>query len=227
MKTQAWLLISLLPVTLSVKSQDCSSSYFPAKEGTKIEMTNYDKNGKEQGKAVTTIVSINKSGGATIITFKSEATARNNTSTMDYTAKCDGNNFSLSMKSFVPSSMQKSTGGGEMTIEAGDLIYPNSLSVGKKLNDGTVTMNMTVGTMTMKNVINITNRSVTGRENITTPSGTYDCYKIEYDVETAMMNMKIKSKAKQWVAKGIGTVKSENYDDKGALAGYTEVTSVK
>jgi len=45
MKTQAWLLISLLPVTLSVKSQDCSSSYFPAKEGTKIEMTNYDKNG--------------------------------------------------------------------------------------------------------------------------------------------------------------------------------------
>jgi hypothetical protein len=227
MKTKAWLLISLLPVAFSAKSQDCSSSYFPAKEGTRIEMTNYDKNGREQGKAVTTIVSIKKSGGVTIIDLRSETTARNNTSSTDYTAKCDGNNFTVSMKSFVPSSMQKSSGGSEMTIDASDLVYPNSLSVGKKLNDGSVTMNMTMGTMTMKNVINITNRTVTGRENITTPSGTYDCYKIEYDVETAMMNMKIKSKAKQWVAKGIGTVKSENYDDKGALAGYTEVTSVK
>lgn len=227
MKTKAWLFISLLPVAFSVKSQDCSSSYFPAKEGTKIEMTNYDKNGKEQGKTVTTIVSIKKSGGVTTIDLKSETTSRNNTSSMDYTAKCDGNNFSLSMKSFVPSSMQQSAGGAEMTIDASDLVYPNSLSVGKKLNDGSVTMNMNMGTMTMKTVINISNRTVTGRENITTPSGTYDCYKIEYDVETAMMNMKIKSRVKQWVAKGVGTVKTENYNDKGELMGYTEVTSVK
>jgi hypothetical protein len=227
MKTKALILISLLLVTFSVKSQDCSSAYFPSKEGTKIEMTNYDKNGQVQGKTVTTIVSINKSGGATIINLRSETNTRNNSSSMDYTAKCDGNNFSVSMKSFVPSSMQKSASGGEMTIDASDLIYPNSLSIGKKLSDGSVTMNMTMGTMAMKTVINITNRTVTGRESITTPSGTYDCYKIEYDVETTVMNMKVKSRVKQWVTKGIGTIKTENYNDKGELMGYTEVTSIK
>ncbi|MGA3014042.1 MAG: hypothetical protein ABSD71_08400 [Bacteroidales bacterium] len=227
MKTKALILISLLLVTFSVKSQDCSSAYFPSKEGTKIEMTNYDKNGQVQGKTVTTIVFINKSGGATIINLRSETNTRNNSSSMDYTAKCDGNNFSVSMKSFVPSSMQKSASGGEMTIDASDLIYPNSLSIGKKLSDGSVTMNMTMGTMAMKTVINITNRTVTGRESITTPSGTYDCYKIEYDVETTVMNMKVKSRVKQWVTKGIGTIKTENYNDKGELMGYTEVTSIK
>lgn len=44
---------------------------------------------------------------------------------------------------------------------------------------------------------------------------------------TTAMNMKIIGKVKQWVAKGTGTVKSENYNDKGELMGYSELTSIK
>jgi hypothetical protein len=84
-----------------------------------------------------------------------------------------------------------------------------------------------MGTMTMKTVMNIVNRVVTGQESIKTPAGTFDCYKIEYDVETTMMNMKTAGKVRQWIAKGVGTVRSENADAKGALTGYSEVTSVK
>jgi hypothetical protein len=228
MKTTTLAVIAILPVAFTAKAQDCTSSFFPSKEGTKIEMTSFDKNGRETGKSVTTIVSVKKSGTGTDITLKSETTdSRNNISSMEYTAKCDGNTFSMSMKSFVPSTMQKSLSGGQMTIDANDIVTPNSLSVGQKLNDGSVTLNMAMGTMNMKTIINIINRIVTGKENITTPAGTFSCYKIEYDLVTTAMNMKINGKVKQWVAKGTGTVKSENYNDKGELMGYSELTSIK
>ena len=225
MKTTTLALIAILPVAFAAKAQDCTSSYFPAKQGMKIEMTSYDKNGKETGKSITNIVSVKRIGSYNEITLRSETTdSRNNTSSMEYTAKCDGNTFSMSMKSLVPSSMQKSMGGGQMTIDANDLNIPNTLSIGQKLNDGNVTMNTAVGGMNMKTVINIINRTVAGKESITTPAGTFSCYRIEYDLETTAMNMKIKGKVKQWVAKGAGTVKSENYNDKGELTGYSELT---
>ena len=182
---------------------------------------------KKLGNRSRTIVSVKRIGSYNEITLRSETTdSRNNTSSMEYTAKCDGNTFSMSMKSLVPSTMQKSMGGGQMTIDANDLNIPNSLSIGQKLNDGNVTLTMAVGSMNMKTIINIINRIVTGKESITTPAGTFSCYKIEYDLVTTAMNMKIIGKVKQWVAKGTGTVKSENYNDKGELTGYSELTSL-
>ena len=227
MKTKALIFISLLPVAISARSQDSSSSFFPMKEGTMIEMTNYNKAGIEQGKNVTTVLSVKKTTTGTLVKLKSESDARNS-GPMEYTAKCDGKSFSISMKSFIPASMQRVDGGSEMTVDAGDLIYPNSLSVGDRLNDGMVTLNVTMGTMTMKTVINIRNRVVTGKETLKTKAGTYDCFKIEYDIETTgMSNMKIMSKVKQWVAKGVGTVKSETYNTKGELTGYSQLTYLK
>jgi hypothetical protein len=229
MKTTTWMLaISLFPIAFAAKSQDCASSFFPTKEGTKIEMTSYDKNGKVTGKSVTTIVSVTKSGTSTEIGLRAESTdSKNGTTSTEYTAKCDGNTFSMSMKSLVPSEMEKSYGEGAMTIDASDLVFPNSITVGQKLGDGAVTMNISMGSMSMKMIINILNRTVTGKENMTTTSGTYDCYKIEYDLETTAMGMKTKGKVKQWIAKGVGTVRSENYGEKGDLMGYSVLTSLK
>ncbi len=191
-------------------------------------MTSYDRNGKETGKAVTTIVSVTQSGSATVLSLKSESTgSKSGTTSTEYTARCEGDNFSMSMKGLVPSELGASSGGGEVTIDATDLVFPNSIAVGQKLGDGSVTMNMSMGTMNMKMIINILNRSVTGKETITTPAGTYDCYKIEYDLETtAMMNMKTKGKVKQWIAKGVGTVRSENYNEQGMLTGYSVMTAM-
>jgi uncharacterized protein involved in outer membrane biogenesis len=226
--TALTLAVSLIPVAYMATAQDCASSFFPSKEGTKIEMTSYDKNGKETGKSVTTLISIRKSGTEIEYTLKSETTnSRNTNSTMEYNATCDGNTVSVSMKSFIPSEMQKSSGGGEMTIDANNILFPNSINVGQKLNNGNVTLTVSVGTMTMKTIVNIINRTVTGKENITTPEGNFDCYKIEYDVESTVMNMKINSKVRQWIAKGVGTVKSENYNEKGDLISYSQVTSIK
>jgi hypothetical protein len=222
------LAVSFLPVAYTAQAQDCSSSYFPSKEGTRIEMTSYSKNGKETGKSVTTVVSVKQNGPVTVYTMKSESTdSKGKVSTGEFIASCDGHKVSVSMKGFFPPEMGASTSGGEVNLEGNDISFPNSMTVGEKLNDGTITMSMAMGTMTMKTVMNIVNRVVTGQEGIKTPAGTFDCYKIEYDVETTMMNMKTAGKVRQWIAKGVGTVRSENADAKGVLTGYSEVTSVK
>jgi hypothetical protein len=68
--------------------------------------------------------------------------------------------------------------------------------------------------------INITNRKVVGIESVTVPAGTYNCYKITYDIETKL-GIKVSSSAIQWMNKGAGSVKTETYDKKGKLLGST------
>lgn len=48
---------------------------------------------------------------------------------------------------------------------------------------------------------------------------------IEFVVDNAM-GMKTSSKTAEWLAKGIGMVKSENYDNKGNLESYSELVSL-
>jgi hypothetical protein len=221
------LLILIFALAISAGAQDCSSSYFITKEGTKVEMTSYSKSGKKTGKSVTTVVSVKKSGAVTEYALRSESTdSKGEVSTMDFTASCDGNTVSVNMKGFFPPEMEASAEGGTVTLEGNDITFPNSMKVGEKLNDGTVTMTLSMGTMTMKTVMNIVDRTVKGTETLTTPAGTFDCYKIEYLVETTMMGMKTSAKVRQWIAKGVGTVRSENYSVKGDLMGYSEVTAI-
>ena len=226
-KATITLLIPVLMLAFTAGAQDCSSSYFLTKEGTKIETTSFAKNGKKTGKSVTTLVSVKQNGSVTEYALKSESTdSKGQVSTMDFTASCDGNTVSVSMKGFFPPEMGSSAGDGEVSLEGNDISFPNAMSVGDKLNDGTVTMTMSMGTMSMKTVMNILNRTVTGKESLTTPAGTFDCYIVEYQVETTMMGMKTSTKVKQWIARGVGTVKSENYSAKGDLMGYSEVTGI-
>jgi len=72
----------------------------------------------------------------------------------------------------------------------------------------------------------ITNRKVEAIEDITTPAGTFTCYKISSDVETKMM-MKISIKSVEWYAKNVGTVRTESYNNNGKLTGYTLLTDFK
>jgi hypothetical protein len=82
--------------------------------------------------------------------------------------------------------------------------------------------NQGVKMMTMTVVV--TNRKVEAVENITVPAGTYECYKITYDIESKMM-FKVQTKAVEWYSMNIGLVKSETYDQKGKLAGSSELKS--
>jgi hypothetical protein len=74
--------------------------------------------------------------------------------------------------------------------------------------------------------MNITDRSVVTSEVVKTPAGSFDCMKI---VQTTSMDGLGKStyESASWYAKGVGMVRTENYDKKGELDTYTELTSLK
>ena len=70
-----------------------------------------------------------------------------------------------------------------------------------------------------------TNRKVEGTETITTPAGTYNCVKYSSDTEVSSTMFKSKSKSTMYMAKNVGMVKMESYDDKGKLQTKQLLTS--
>jgi hypothetical protein len=71
---------------------------------------------------------------------------------------------------------------------------------------------------------------VVGKESITTPAGTYDCYKITSDIATQTqmgIKMNINVSSIEWITSKLGVVKSESYNKNDKLMGYTILSSWK
>lgn len=84
---------------------------------------------------------------------------------------------------------------------------------------------MTVMTMTM----NVKNRKVEAKEDITTPAGTFSCYKVSSEMETEMgqmMPIKVSIKTVEWFSENTGVVRSESYKSNGKLQGYSILSSL-
>jgi len=107
------------------------------------------------------------------------------------------------------------------------MIFPSDLSVGDELPDASITVSIKSSGVNMFTMtVWITNRKVEAREEMTTPAGTFDCFKMSYDIETKMM-VKVQSKAVQWFTEDVGMVKSESYNKNGKLVGYSLLTDLQ
>jgi hypothetical protein len=72
--------------------------------------------------------------------------------------------------------------------------------------------------------IDITNRRVNAKESVTTPAGTWNCFKITYHTKMLMkmgIGIPMNSDITEWYAPGFGVVKSESN------GGGTEIVSIK
>jgi hypothetical protein len=133
----------------------------------------------------------------------------------------------MDMKNFIDEEMLKGFEGMEVTMDATDLAYPGDLSPGQTLPDGNITVKVGNEGMTMMTmVVKIYDRKVEAIEDMTTPAGTFSCYKMTQTVETKTM-FKVVAKSTDWVAKKIGTVRSESYDKDGKLMSYMVMTGLK
>ncbi len=212
----------------AIKSQDCKM-YFPVKEGTEIELTSYDAKNKVTGTTHEKILGKETIPNGIKINFESENFDKNGQSQFkkQYSVKCENGTFYFEMNNMMSSESMKNHKEEDVEIKSDDLDMPANLAVGQTLKDGTLTMTMKNTAIQMMNMtISVKNRKVEAVETITTPAGTYECYKITFDVETKML-FKMQSKGAEWIAKDVGMVKSESYDKKGKLAGSTVLTSLK
>ena len=65
-----------------------------------------------------------------------------------------------------------------------------------------------------------------GRESVTTPAGTFDCYVVEETMTAKAMMVNEKTRQVSWYARGIGLVKQQTFDKK-KLTGTTILTSIR
>jgi hypothetical protein len=226
MKIISAFAISLL-LTSFVKAQDCD--YFSMSKGMILAYQNTDSKGKVTSTTRTTCLDVSTVGQAIIYKVKSEfADAKGkNQSTREFEMKCEGGKFYVDMRNFIDPKSMEGFKDVEVNVDGNDMEYPSGLSAGQTLPDAVITISAATGGISlMKLVVTITNRKVVGIESVTVPAGTFECYKITYNMETKMM-IKINTVVSEYVNMGIGNVKTETFDKKGNLSGTTQLIELK
>ena len=132
----------------------------------------------------------------------------------------------MSMKMMMPQQQQQqSIQAADVKAEAIYLEYPPSMKAGDELKDGNFSMDMDMSGMKQQLTMMISNRKVETKEKITTPAGSWDCFKITYNGKITMRTMGVgipmNLSGTEWFAPGFGIVKTQsNY-------GGTEITAIK
>jgi hypothetical protein len=204
--------------------------YYPDKENTQMEYKQYDKKGGLSGSSVQKITGIKKSAGSIEVSISSESFDAKGKSlgTANLKARCEGGIFYVDMSNYLNQQSTEDYKDMEMSVEGGNLEMPSVMKAGDMLKDGDMKMAFSSGGMTVMSMsVSITNRKVEAVENLTTPAGTFECYKISYDLATKMMGIGVKMKGVEWYARGVGMVKSETYNKDAKLQGSTVLSALK
>jgi len=207
--------------------QDCKS-YFPMKEGVKFETTAYNAKGKESSKALHTIINYEESDGNMTADVRTKVTTddkKQEPIIFEYQAVCEDGQFKMNRFGGV-SSEQLGMMDGNVDVDGDYLMIPDNPEEGQMLPDGKMTMTINASGMEMKIKYDITNRKVDGFETVETSAGSFDALKISYTVTTKIV-MKVESQVAEWFVEGVGVVKSEQYNKKGKLQGYSLLTSLE
>lgn len=108
-----------------------------------------------------------------------------------------------------------------MEIEGTVPSYPADLSVGREFE-----YEFLIKMMGME-VSTAAKEKVSARESLTTPAGTFDCFKIESDMVVTTMGQTQNMKTVAWISAGVGNVKTETRDGAGNLQMTQELVSLK
>jgi hypothetical protein len=226
---------SLLLLLVAGHAQDCSGFYYLS--NSEVQMTTYDKKGKESGKVTYTISGVTKSNNTISANFVSQMTDEKGKSLSKGAGKykCSGGNLFIDAKVAMP--QEQMAAYKDMDVKADEVFieYPANISNGQSLKDANFKMDVTnKGSAFSAITMDQTNRKVEGKESITSPAGTWDCWKITCDGRfratvggPAGIGIPFNFKTTEWFAPGFGIVKTETYNKNGKLIGSTLITSVK
>jgi hypothetical protein len=221
-----FLSVAFFLILLTVNAQECSM-YFPDNIGSKREMKFYDQ--RDRLTSVTRHEILDKTIGDNKVNLKVRATSFDKDDTEIHTAElelvCENGIFKFDLTGYLDPATLSSYEEMGIEIEADNLEYPSNMSAGDELPDGGLKMVVKSGSATLITVtLNIINRKVEGREDITTEAGTFASYKLSYDMTTKAGFITSNSNVVEWISEGVGLVRSETYNRRGRLAGYSVLT---
>jgi len=185
MKTLTLFTLSFLIAT-RLFAQDCMQYMYMQKNKT-IEMTAYNNKGDITFKSVTKVSNVSTSGGVTTANVVAEAYDKSGKliSSSNVAYKCDGGVMMMDMGVSAPQqSQQQPQQNTKVTfkvINQDYMEYPSGMKVGDHLKDASSQMEVDMNNgMTSVTTTQVTDRTIAGKENITTPAGSWDCFKITY-----------------------------------------------
>lgn len=226
MKSKFLLLLALFS-TGSMFGQNCEA-FYPFKKGAVIETQSFNPKGKLTGWARQTILDVQHGTNSAAVLVKSETfdPKGKEQAAQELTMKCENGIFIMDMKGFIDPKTMGNSAEMEVKIDAKNMEFPAVLTSGMILKDASIRISMGSGGMTFMNIeTRIFNRKVEGIESVTTPAGTFECYKISYESEVKAM-VKVTVKGVQYIAKNVGVVRSENYDKNGKLTDYSVMSKI-
>jgi hypothetical protein len=208
------------------------NTFFPIRENVKVYYDHQDKKEKVTLRTTQKFTNVKGSGEAMTATVVQELidVKKNDligTSESEWT--CNGGTVHFTMNSMSMMDQSQMGGAEGMTMEVtGDKMdVPSSFEVGQTLKDVTYQMKMALNGVTMMNRnFTVTNRKVVAQENVTTPAGSYDCYKLTFTTNSqgfggGTMNTNL------WYAKDTGLVKSETFSENGKLMARQILTKIE
>jgi hypothetical protein len=171
--------LALLLTMSKLLAQDCSQYVYMQKNKT-IEMTAFNDKGDVTFKSVTKVADVSTENGVTTANVVTDAYDKNgkfiNSSNVTY--KCNGGVMMMDMSLNTQQSQQNVK--MDIKIISKDYMeFPAGIQVGDHLKDATTQMESTMNNgTTVVTTIKITDRMVEGKETITTPAGSWECFKI-------------------------------------------------
>jgi hypothetical protein len=208
------------------KAQECKNLYY-LQAGKTIEMTTYSKKGNENGKQLYTISEVTNNNGSTSSTVNSEMFDKNGKSVAKATNKiiCNKGVLMMDMKMFIPAQQIEQINNADAKGTVSFLEYPADLKPGDKLKDADFNMDYTANGIASNISMNMSERSVLAKENVSSPAGSWDAFKITYKsklkMKVAGIGLPINMDVTEWYVPGFGIVKTES------KYGTTLITAIK
>lgn len=226
MRTLLFLLAVVCITGFSFAQTDCKP-YLPTEQGTTWEITNYSAKGKATGRITYELLEKVTNGNEITFTVKHTTFDKKNkelyTSTFD--AKCVDGKFEFDMAYKIDGGQMSSYNNMDVAVDATEFEIPSmDEAPGTQLADGSLKVALG-GAVGLNMTINITDRKVEARESITTPAGNFDCVVLSQNISTKML-IGVKGSSKEWYSENIGMIRSESYNKKGKLLGYSELTKL-
>lgn len=223
------LLLTFTQLIFFSYAQDCLNTEF-LKEGTKWEVSNYNKKGKLTGLTKYETVSENKSGGNYIWELKFKSFDKKGEESMPEsltTITCENGVFKIDMTEFVPAETMEGFKDMEVEMKTSNLYFPNNYNDASKLEDGTINITtFASGVQIMSMDMTIKDRIIEGIETIETSAGSFKCLKINQNTLVEMGFINRETSSTSWFLPGFGVVKSETFKSNGDSMGTSVLTSM-
>lgn len=227
MKRTSFILFLFLFIAAAVFSNDV---FFPTKVGSTQLVASLNSGGKVEGYSFMTVKNVRGAGNDmtvdyTILVLDKNRKPIDKSGERSYSIKITGGVLELEIKNTMDAFFAAKN--MNYHIVGDKLFIPPNVGVGSKFNDSW--MKMTIKIPIIGDVIAdvmMTDIVCTGIETITVPAGTFETYKITQKtttVTTGWITPKIINTGATWYARGIGMVKSVNFDEKGKLESSTEL----